>query len=307
MKPIPASTSVEYPDSAWFPLVPWIFVVLWSGGFACAKIGLLYAEPLTFLALRYLILVGILGLAFLVMRPPMPTTRRAWIDQIIVGFLIQGLYFILTYFAFIQGVSAGTFGVIVSLQPIIVGCFAARAVSENVSSRQWIGLLIGLAGAILTISASSTFEHNSILGLILSVGALFGMTAGTLYEKRYGVPQHPITANFIQYAVGFGLCAPCAFAFETLRVEFTTPFIAAMAYLVIANSIISITLLLAMIRKGEVARVSSLFFLVPPTAALGAWILMGEKMPNLAWVGMAIAGIGVAMAGGASWRGQAKR
>jgi drug/metabolite transporter (DMT)-like permease len=73
-------------------------------------------------------------------------------------------------------------------------------------------------------------------------------------------------------------------------------FIGAWAYLVIGNSIIAMTLLLAMIRAGEVSRVSSLFYLVPPISALMAWPLLGEAMPALGWVGFALAALGVAIA-----------
>ena len=56
------------------------------------------------------------------------------------------------------------------------------------------------------------------------------------------------------------------------------------------------SLLLAMIRVGEVSRVSSLFYLVPPLTALIAWPILGEAMPPLGWVGFALAAAGVAIA-----------
>ena len=51
-----------------------------------------------------------------------------------------------------------------------------------------------------------------------------------------------------------------------------------------------------MIRRGEVSRVSALFFLVPPMAALIGWLLLDEQMPPLAWVGLGLAAAGVALA-----------
>ena len=64
----------------------------------------------------------------------------------------------------------------------------------------------------------------------------------------------------------------------------------------IGNSLIAISLYLAMIRAGEVSKVSALFFLVPPCSALIAFALLGEPMPVLAWAGMALAASGVALA-----------
>jgi drug/metabolite transporter (DMT)-like permease len=128
------------------------------------------------------------------------------------------------------------------------------------------------------------------------VGALGGMTAGTLYEKRFGVSQHPVTANTVQYLAGFGLTLPLALLLEERTVNWSLPFALSLLYLIVCNSLIALTLLLWMIRKGEVSRVSALFFLVPPMAALIGWVLLREEMPPLAWVGLGLAAAGVALA-----------
>ena len=117
------------------------------------------------------------------------------------------------------------------------------------------------------------------IGVLAAVGALFGITAGTLWEKRFGISHHPVVSNAVQYLAGLAGILPLAMIFETFSFTWNTEFAAALAYLVIGNSIIAMSLLLAMIRAGEVGRVSSLFFLVPPISALMAWPLLGEAMP----------------------------
>jgi drug/metabolite transporter (DMT)-like permease len=125
---------------------------------------------------------------------------------------------------------------------------------------------------------------------------VLAITAGTLYERRFGVDAHPVSANLVQFAIAFLVLLPVAYAVERLRLHPTPRFGAALAYLALANSLISITLLLAMIRRGDAARVSALFFLVPPVAGLIALVVLGERVPPLGWVGMAIAAAGVALA-----------
>ena len=66
--------------------------------------------------------------------------------------------------------------------------------------------------------------------------------------------------------------------------------------LALVLAVIAVGLLLAMIRAGDVSRVSALFFLVPPLAALLAWVMLGEVMPPMAWPGMALAAAGVFLA-----------
>ena len=128
---------------------------------------------------------------------------------------------------------------------------------------------------------------------MFAVLALLAMTTGTLWEKRFGVSVHPVLANTVQYAVGLMVTAPLAFLLEPMHVQWTAGLFGSLAYLVIGNSLVAITLLLAMIRHGEASRVSALFFLVPPVTAVIAFVVLGEAIPPMAWPGMAIAAAGL--------------
>ncbi|MFM2389258.1 MAG: hypothetical protein RLZZ437_813 [Pseudomonadota bacterium] len=278
----------------WLIAAPVVFLILWSAGFAVAKIAVSHAAPLTVLALRYALVLVLLVPVALVMRPRFPGFRGI-VDVAIVGFLIQVVYFGLCYLAFKSGVSASGVAIIVCLQPILVALIAPRFVGERIGLRGWVGLALGLIGAATVILGRSAVQVESAFGLICTVIALFGITAGTLYEKRFGVAHHPVAANLIQYAVGTAFCLPAALLLEDMAITWDPEFLAAMAYLVLANSLLAMSLLLAMIRAGEVSRVSALFYLVPALAALFAWPLLGEAMPPVAWAGMALTGIGVAM------------
>ncbi len=83
---------------------------------------------------------------------------------------------------------------------------------------------------------------------------------------------------------------------EPMQINWTWQFSVVMVYLVLGNSVIAVGLLLAMIRAGDVSRVSALFYLVPPLAAVIAWFTLGEAMPPLAWLGMGLAAVGVRVA-----------
>ncbi|MDQ0304779.1 DMT family transporter [Ancylobacter polymorphus] len=280
----------------WLLAAPFIFLLLWSGGFAVAKIGILSTGPFTLLAWRYGLVLAVLLPLLAWFRPPLPRQPRAYADLAVVGFLIQVLYFNLSYFAFRFGISAGALAIIVSLQPIVVGLVAPVFTGERVGALRWLGLLLGLAGAGLVIASRSAIEVTSPGVVLLAIGALLAMCAGALYEKRFGTPQHPLVSNTVQCAIGFVCTLPLALLMEDGHVDWSPTFLAVLAYLVIGNSLVAISLYLAMIRAGEVAKVSALFFLVPPTTALIAFALLGEDMPPLAWAGMALAASGVALA-----------
>ena len=277
-------------------LAPIVFVILWSGGFAIAKVGIKYAEPLTLLVWRYILVIVLLVPFYLALNPPLPKRRMDWVHMAVVGVLVQGIYFGMCWLAFSLGISAGVVAIIMSLQPILVAILAPTLAKEKVSWLRWTGLILGFIGVMIVIAARSRMVPPNVIGIGICIIALVGMTSGVLYEKRFGVSHHPVISNLGQYAAGLIFVFPIAYSIETMQVQWTGTLVSALAYLVIGNSILAMTLLLAMIRAGEVSRVSALMFLVPPLAAIFGWLLLGEIMPPIAWIGMALAGIGVTIA-----------
>ena len=280
----------------WLIAAPVLFLVFWSGGFVFAKLGLAHAEPLTFLALRFAIVVVAMAVVFLILKPPLPVRRIDWVHLAIVGILMQSLYFGMCYLAFDLDVSAGTVALVLALHPILVAIIAPWSAGERIGWRRWTGLLMALTGTGLVILARLDIAVPSIAGIVATVLSLFSFLAATLWEKRFGEAHHPVTSNLIGFSAGLVAILPFALALETNVVAWNTDMAIALAYLVICNSLIATTLLLAMIRVGEVARVSALLFLVPPGAALLAWLVLGEVMPVLAWPGLVLAAVGVLIA-----------
>ncbi len=278
---------------AWLKAAPALFLVLWSSGFVVLKVGLAYADPLTFLALRYACVILILAPLLLALRPPLPSNPRTLGHLAMVGLLLQAGYFCFTYLSLKQGMSAGGLALITSLQPILIGLLAPAIAHERVDARRWAGLALGVAGAALVIVAKASIDVLAPWGLLFAVGALLCITGGTLYEKRFGTQIHPVASNLAQYSVGLAVSAPLAFWLEPMHIEWTAPLLASLAYLVVGNSLVAITLLLIMIRHGEASRVSALFFLVPPCTAVIALLILGEPIPALAWPGMGLAALGI--------------
>lgn len=291
-RPLPSSSD----QPLWLVFAPGIFLVVWSAGYVAASLGLNYVEPITFLVIRFALVVIFMAVLFLVMRPPLPTTPAQWGHLVIVGFMLQTMYFGGCYMAFTSGISVGTLALIMSLQPIIIGLVAPRWSGEVVGGRQWVGLILGLSGAVIVILARSAIAAPPVIGFLFAAFALFGITGGSLWEKRFGAAHHPVTSHLVGFIAGLLGVMPFMFVYETMEITWTWQFVGSLAYLVFANSLLAMGLLLAMIRAGDVSKVSALFFLVPPLAATLAWVILGEIMPPLAWVGMMIAGVGVYLA-----------
>ncbi|MEM8838484.1 MAG: DMT family transporter [Pseudomonadota bacterium] len=280
----------------WLLAAPAIFLFLWSGGYVVAKIGLSYAEPLSLLVLRFFLVLVLMGAIALFVRPPLPEKAADWGHLAVVGFLMQSVHFGMVYLAMKAGVAAGTAALILSLNPVLVAVGAPYFVAERVSWKQWLGLMLGLCGAAVVIVSRSDIDPPSLLGFTCAALGLSGIAAATLWEKRFGLSHHPVTANLIGYGAGFLGLLPFALALESFRFDWSFEFGLVLVYLVIGNSVIAVGLLLAMIRAGAASQVSSLFFLTAPVAAVMAWLSLGDAMPMAAWVGMALAATGVFIA-----------
>jgi drug/metabolite transporter (DMT)-like permease len=274
-------------------LAPTIFLLLWSSGFGVAKFGLQHAEPLTFLTLRYGLVILIFLPLLAIVRPRLPASPTAWLHIAVVGFLIQSVYFGLAWTGMGLGVSAGVAAVISSTQPLMVALSAPWLAREHVGIRRWAGLVLGAIGAITVIVSGASFDPDLDTGLLLCVGATLAMAGATLYQKRFVTEAHPIVVNLVHYIVGLATMAPLAVGFETMEIDWTPGFALALVWIVVANSILAISLFLFMIGRSQASRVSALFFLVPPMAALFGWLLLGETLSLAAGAGMAIAVAGV--------------
>ena len=280
----------------WLTLTPIMFLILWSAGYVVAKVALVDAAPMALLALRFAAVIAIMAVLFAILRPPLPKTPKDWLHLGLVGFLMQTVYFGMAYFAFVNGVAAGMAALIFSLQPLLVGLLAPRWSAETVSWPQWLGLAIAMTGTFVVIVAQLKIDPPPLVGFGFAALALAGITLATLWEKRFGLSHNPVTANLVGYSAGLLGLLPFLTWADIPAVNWTTSFYWAFAYLVIGNSVIAVGLLLAMIRAGQVSRVSTLLFLVPPLAAFIAWVALDEPMPLMAWAGLIVSGFGVYLA-----------
>ncbi|MBI2314266.1 MAG: DMT family transporter [Betaproteobacteria bacterium] len=276
-------------------VAPGLFVLLWSTGFVGAKLGLPYAEPLTFLLTRFLIVLAVMLPVAIWMGAPWPKDLAQAGHIAVAGLLVHAGYLGGVFGAIHQGMPAGITALIAGLQPVLTALAAGPFLGEKILPRQWAGFLLGLAGVVLVVSDKVAWQAPNWQGAALGILALVSITAGTLYQKRFCGHMDVRTGGVIQFSVSALAFIPLALTLETMRIEWTPQFMFALGWLVVVLSFGAITLLMWMIRHGEAARVSSLFYLTPPTTAVLAFVGFGEKLGPLALAGMAAAAVGVAM------------
>jgi drug/metabolite transporter (DMT)-like permease len=276
--------------------MPALFVLLWSTGFIGARLGMPHAEPMTFLALRFALTAACLALAAVAWRAPWPRRPADWGHLAVAGLLMHGVYLGGVFVAIRLGLEAGLSALIVSLQPLLVAAGAPWLLAERVGARRWLGLGLGLAGVALVLGGKLGDGGGGATAVTACVAALAGITAGTLYQKRFCAGQDLRTGNLLQFAAAASACWLAALLFETRRIDWAPELVFALFWLVAVLSLGAVPLLYLLLRRGAASRVTSLFFLVPPTTALIAWPLFGERLGPAEVAGMAVAVAGVALA-----------
>jgi drug/metabolite transporter (DMT)-like permease len=274
------------------------FILIWSTGWIMAKFAAQDSPPLTFLLMRYLgAALGLVVLA-LISKSHWPNTWQKWAHAGITGILLHAAYLGTVWYAISKGVPASISALLSALQPILTVTIAPLLLNENVTRRQWIGVSCASVGLITVLYPRlSHIDINdlitSIVPLIINIIGMISLTAGTLYQKsiRYDTDLRTIAA--LQYIAAFIITLPFALSLETMDVHWTLSSILTLAWSVFGLSIGAILLFLYLLRRNEAVRATQLFFLVPPTSAIQAYLFFGETftLPQLTGMVMTIAGV----------------
>lgn len=282
-------------------LAPITFVVLWSTGFIVARFSAPYADPLTFLLVRYAVATAVLGSFAAWIGAAWPKSRAQWGHAIFSGVLIHAAYLGAVWWAVRHGVPASISALLSAIQPIITPVLAPLLLAERIGRLQWAGVVLGFIGLVMVLTPSLAgldAGHLAGMGWQLAINAfgVLALTAGAFYQKRYVHSGDLRTVTVLQYVGAIAATLPFALAFEPMRIEWNVTTISVLLWSVFAISVVSIALLLMLIRRGEVSRAAQLIYLVPPTSALQAWLFFGEGFTLFQLAGMVVTVFGVALA-----------
>ena len=268
-----------------------IFILIWSTGFIIARYGMPYSEPMTFLFLRFAGVVVCMIPVLLWLKPTWPSGKQI-LHIAIAGALLQFCYLGGVWVAVKQGMPAGLAALIVGLQPILTAILAS-VVSERVTARQWLGLVLGLVGVALVLFAKIDIDGLTGACIGFAFAGMISITLGTLYQKRFCPSFDLRTGSVIQFSTSALLCMIMMFLFETREIQWTVPMIGALIWGILPISIGAMSLWFMLLRRGDATKVSSVMYLTPPTTALMAWLLFDEPLSAPILLGTLITMLGV--------------
>ena len=279
--------------SKFFPL---IFVLLWSSAFITTLPIVLNSDPFSALAFRFFF-VGLCFFAFCIYKKlHLKVSTNNLINSLGTGILFHGFYLGGVFYAIFIGLPTGIVALIVTLQPILTNIFAGYMLNENVSFKQWIGVLMGFAGAVLVIGFD-VGESLPLEGIISTLIALLAITISTIWQKKVS-DNIPLVVNNMYQAIGAVLfhLIIIFFIFEKPFLKINTQFLLAMSHQVFLVSLGAFSILMFLIKKNSASKTISLFFLIPIVTASMAWLFLNEDLTKIDLIGFILASIGVFIA-----------
>ena len=276
-------------------LFPLIFILLWSSAFITTKPIVDNSSPFAALCFRFFLVSFGFFLFSIYKKYKIITPKKKIFSSVLSGILFHGVYLGGVFFSVSKGLPTGIAALIVTLQPILTNCLAGPLLNEKVTWRQWTGVLLGFLGAMLVLG----FDIGSNLptiGIVATFISLISVTAATLWQKKITNNLPLPVSNMYQAIGGFLFHALIILFFEKPFIDFTSTFIIAISHQIFLVSFGAFSILMYLLHKGSASKTVTLFFLVPPTSAMMAWIFLNEHLNIIDVFGFGVATLGIYIA-----------
>ena len=276
-------------------IFPFLFILLWSSAFITTKPIVDNSDPFAALAFRFFFVA--IGFYFfsIFQKQSIFVNKKNIFESIISGVFFHGFYLGGVFYSISIGMPTSIAALIVTLQPILTNILAVPLLGEKVTSKQWVGVLLGFFGATIVLGIDVGKEIPQ-LGLIATIIALLAITLSTIWQKKISNNLTLSVNNFYQAIGGFLFHVLVIIFFAKPYIEFTKTFIIAMSHQIFLVSFGAFTILMFLIKKDSASKTVSIFFLIPATSALMAWFFLGENFTFIDLTGFLIASIGVYIA-----------
>ena len=276
-------------------IFPFIFVFLWSSAFITTKPIIDNSDPFTALAFRFFFVAIGFYLFSLYSKQSIVVNKKNLIESIFSGVLFHGFYLGGVFYSISIGMPTGIAALIVTLQPVLTNALSGSLLGEKVTTKQWIGVLLGFVGATLVLGMDIG-SGIPMLGLVATVVALIAITASTIWQKKLSNNLPLPVSNFYQAVGGCLFHILIIIIFAKPYINFTKTFFIAISHQIFLVSFGAFTILMYLIKKISASKAVSIFFIIPGTSAIMAWLFLNESLTNLDLLGFLITTIGVYIA-----------
>ena len=276
--------------------LPLIFILLWSSAFITTKPIVDYSDPFAALSFRFFIVAIGFYLFSIFSKQKILADLKNILPSISTGILFHGFYLGGVFYSISIGLPTGIAALIVTLQPVLTNALAGPILNEKITWKKWLGVLLGFVGASLVIGfdIGKTLPTAGVLAALIS---LISVTSATLWQKKISNNLPLSTSNMYQAIGGFLFhLIIIIFFIQKPFIDFSITFIFAISHQILLVSFGAFTILMFLIKRNSASKTVSVFFLIPPTSAIMAWLFLGENLSKIDIFGFMIATFGVYIA-----------
>lgn len=271
-------------------------VLAWSSGFVGVRFAVEAAGVWDTVFWRFVVAAACLFLIVLMINP---ARRRIDIGRhSVTGLLAVTTFIFGVVMAIDLGVSAGLTALITALQPVTTGLLSGIVLKQPARARQWLGMLIGLAGVGLALSGEIAITAAPVWAYALPFVSMLALTAATMLEERAKRPEtgpkdSPVAVLLIH-------CLGAAMVFSVIAGIDNSPpptdtvtFVMAVAWLVVFSTIGGFGLYWMCLQRTSPVRVATLLYLSPPVTMVWAALMFGDPVTIAAITGFGVCLLGV--------------
>lgn len=253
------------------------------------KLGLAYAPPLAFAALRVLSAgVGLLALLVALRRPIVPP-RRQWPG--VAALALMGT--VLGYGAMFSSpgrTGVGLSAVLGNTTPLLTMLLAVPLLGEPLTRRRMAALALGTAGVVLvalpTLGVPSGVHPTRLVPPLLAAAGFAGASVGV---KRLDVGEAVLPVVAWQLVLGGLVLAIASRVSEAgAALRWTPEFGGILMFLALVGTAATTALWYWLLQRDDVGRLSVALFLAPAVGLLLAVVVFGERPTTAEWVGVAV-------------------
>src|SRR5690625_270526 len=141
---------------------------LMGSAFAIGKIGLAYASPILLVSFRFIIAGVLMGIFVCLWKRPHPNNLKQWWHIFVIGFFqtagVMGCIFVS-----LETITAGESSILTFINPLLVIIFGTIFLKLSYRKMQWIGVVLGFVGVIITFGAHVSIKIGTFLGFMSAV------------------------------------------------------------------------------------------------------------------------------------------
>ncbi|GAA3347028.1 DMT family transporter [Deinococcus persicinus] len=250
---------------------------LMGSSFAIVKLGLPYSSPLLLAALRFILAGIIMTIVVRFFKRPHPTTKEGWFKLLMIG-VFQTAGVMGCIFLSLRTISASESSILTFTNPLLVVIFATIFTKVRYRFHQWIGVLLGLIGVIITMGTQVEWKIGILFGFL---SAVFWAIA-TLLAKKWCLLFDTWVLSAYQMLFGGFLLFLASTLLEQPFFIVNQQSLLILIWLSIFSSIIQFAGWYYLLQNSDPGKTSAYLFLAPFFGVLTGWLLLDEPLqPSL--------------------------